>query len=226
MKNVFTLFMFLFIMGTLSAQSEKGRKPFWFEPIDSTRQKEILGEKNRSKTPSFYYELPAREKQIETKEKRQPVLKTRKKGTWRFGGSFGLTFSRGTSINISPQIGYQFNRYFTLGGGVGYNYYRYDEGWYENYKMHYIGLDVYVRLNPIPYLALQIQPEVKRYWGHIGSASYKGDIIPCVLAGAGGTIPLGRTGGISVMFYYDLVQNRYTPYGKNIFYSVGYSFGF
>lgn len=54
----------------------------------------------------------------------------------------------------------------------------------------------------------------------------KSEMVPSLLLGAGGTIPAGNNGGVSIMFYYDVLQSKYTPYGSKIFYSIGYSFGF
>src|SRR5215468_4736768 len=40
-----------------------------------------------------------------------------------FGGNFGLSFSSYfTLINISPQVGYRFSRYFAAGGGPNFIY--------------------------------------------------------------------------------------------------------
>ena len=40
-----------------------------------------------------------------------------------FGGNFGLGFgSNQTSINISPQVGYRFNKYLAAGAGINFVY--------------------------------------------------------------------------------------------------------
>jgi hypothetical protein len=38
------------------------------------------------------------------------------------GGSFNLSIGNYTFINISPQLGYQFNRYFAAGMGINAQY--------------------------------------------------------------------------------------------------------
>ena len=40
------------------------------------------------------------------------------------GGTFGLQFGDYTVINLSPQVGYDFSKYFTFGAGLGYTYYK------------------------------------------------------------------------------------------------------
>lgn len=137
------------------------------------------------------------------------------------GGSFGLSFGNDyTSLNISPQLGYTVNQYFSWGGGVGYSYYRWD---YQREKIsyNYMGFNLFGRVCPISVIALQIQPEIYRMWGN----SIDSRTVPCILAGGGVYIPAGR-GAMSAMIYYDLIQDDYSPYRDQIVYSVGYVFSF
>ncbi len=137
-----------------------------------------------------------------------------------FGGSFGLIFGDYTALNISPQIGYAVNKYFTWGAGIGYSYYKWDE-YPKDISYNYFGFNLFGRVNPVNVLALQIQPEIYRMWGsHVDSQA-----VPCILVGGGFYVPMGR-GAISTMIYYDLVQNTYSPYRDQIIYSVGYVFNF
>ena len=140
-----------------------------------------------------------------------------------FGGALGLSFSKNyTVINIAPQIGYQLNPYFAAGGGVAYNYYGYSYS-PEKWSNNYLGVNLYSRITPVKYLALQIQPEIYRMW-----ASYltESRVVPCMLVGGGVILPVGAGAGISMMFYYDLVQGDYSPYRDQLVYSVGYVFNF
>ena len=134
------------------------------------------------------------------------------------GGALGLSFgSNCTIINIAPQIGCQFDQYFAAGGGLSYNYYG-----YKNWSINYLGLNLYGRITPVKYIALQIQPEIHRMWtANIGSRT-----VPCILVGAGGVIPIGARAGISMMLYYDLVQDNFSPYYDQLIYSVGYVLNF
>ena len=89
--------------------------------------------------------------------------------------------------------------------------------------MNYLGVNVFGRVNPVRYIALQIQPELKGSWGKSYEKKIDFRYVPTMLVGGGGVIPTG-TGSISVMFYYDVIQDQYSPYGKNWVCSVGYSF--
>lgn len=154
-----------------------------------------------------------------------------------FGGNFGLGFGNvSTLINVSPQVGYRFNRYLAAGAGVNFIYssYKYDFGnTFQNYKEQYgvTGLNVFGRVYPIEYAFLQVQPEANYTWlkyhFYDGSPDEKlpNKIVPSLLGGVGAAIPAGR-GYFIVMVQYDLLQNDRSPYGNNAFFNFGYNFGF
>ena len=140
-----------------------------------------------------------------------------------FGGSLGLSFgSNSTIVNIAPQVGYQFNSYFAAGAGFSYNYF-WQSAIPENWSQNYLGFNLYGRATPVKYIALQVQPEIHRMWASYLSESR---IVPCLLVGGGVIMPAGARGGISMMFYYDLIQNEFSPYYDRLIYSVGYVFNF
>lgn len=89
-----------------------------------------------------------------------------------------------------------------------------------------MGLNIFARARVLQYITFQVQPELQRRWGTLDGQTMKSEMVPSLLLGAGGTIPAGNNGGVSIMFYYDVLQSKYTPYGSKIFYSIGYSFGF
>lgn len=139
------------------------------------------------------------------------------------GGSFGLLLGSYTAINISPQVGYAFNGKFSAGGGPVYNYYRYA---YSDLSFQYIGLNIYARYQPIRYLQLQVQPEIYNRWGRQEGVPLGNTVVPVLLLGGGGTIPVTANSGISIMIYYDVVQSEWSPYNRQLFYTIGYNFFF
>jgi hypothetical protein len=153
-----------------------------------------------------------------------------------FGGSFGLGFgSVSTLINISPQVGYRFNKYFAAGAGVNFIYssYKYEYN-YPPYKDQYgvTGLNVFGRFYPIPYLFVQAQPEANYTWGKYKSLDgsfddikLPGKIVPSLLGGVGAAIPAGR-GAFIVMIQNDLIHDERSPYGTRSFFNFGYNIGF
>lgn len=170
-------------------------------------------------------------------DEEEPVKKGFDKDKLFFGGNFGLGFgSVSTLVNVSPQVGYRFNRYFAAGAGINFIYssYKYSySGTGYDYKETYgvTGLNVFGRVYPIEYLFLQVQPEANYVWGkykfYNGEPDLKidGKVVPSLLGGAGGAIPMGR-GAFIVMVEYDLLQNERSPYGNKAFFNFGYNIGF
>lgn len=143
------------------------------------------------------------------------------------GGNFGLQFGDYTVINISPQVGYDLSKYFTVGTGFGYTYYK-DKGYSNNYrvdyKSSYLSYNIFGRIYPIREIVLSLQPEISRMWQTIdyGRESVsETKFVPSLLIGGGFSY-----GGMIAMIQYDLIQDINTPYGNSIFYTVGYCFRF
>jgi hypothetical protein len=148
-----------------------------------------------------------------------------------YGGNFGLGFgSNSTNINISPQVGYRFNKFLAAGAGVNFVYasYKYDWlGYKENYGV--AGLNIFGRVYPIQYILVQLQPELNYVWGKIkynGGAEDAIDsrFVPSLLGGAGAAIPLGQRGALLVMVQYDILQRYLNPYGEKPFLTIGFNF--
>lgn len=152
------------------------------------------------------------------------------------GGNFALNFGNITIVNISPQVGYRFNRFFAAGAGVNgeYTSFRFQDfngrtTSRQNYGV--AGLNIFGRVYPIEQLLLQVQPELNYTWGKEKfygppdiESKLEGKIVPSVLVGGGAAIPAGR-GAFLIMVQYDVLQNERTPYGNKIFYNFGYNIG-
>lgn len=141
-----------------------------------------------------------------------------------FGGNFSLQLGNHTIIGLSPQVGYDFSKYFTAGAGFGYTYFktkRYDYKWNSSY----LSFNLFGRFYPTDFLVVAVQPEISRMWQNItysrGEKISESEFVPSFLIGGG-----FRLGGMIAMIQYDLVQDNNSPYGNNIFYSVGYTFRF
>jgi len=140
------------------------------------------------------------------------------------GGNFSLQFGDYTVIGISPQVGYDFSKYFTAGAGLGYTYYK-DKRRDYKWNNSYLSMDVFARFYPVEYIVLGIQPEVSRMWQNLeyndGTKFSENKFVGSFLIGGG-----LRLAGMIMMIQYDVVQDKNSPYGNNIFYSVGYTFRF
>jgi hypothetical protein len=153
------------------------------------------------------------------------------------GGNFGLTFGDYTLINISPQLGYRFNRYVAAGLGLNGQYVSvkeraYTGDAYSKTTQTVFGLNVFGRVYPIRNIMLQAQPEVNYLYGkqvYYGppKQEYRLDavIAPSLLVGGGLVLPSGR-GEMLITIFYDVLQNENSPYGRRPIYNFGYNIGF
>ena len=168
--------------------------------------------------------VTTRQSSVQTKKKSQSSGIGFDKSKLTFGGNFGLQFGDYTVVNISPQVGYNFSKYFGLGTGLGYSYYKEDYGVGE-YSRHYASYNLYARIYPLQTFVIGVQPEISRMWEKEtirGQEPYKSnEFVPTVLVGAG-----LRYSGMIAMIQYDVVQDKNSPYGNTIVYTVGYSFNF
>lgn len=152
------------------------------------------------------------------------------------GGSFGLSFGSYTLINLSPQVGYRFNKYFSLGLGLNLIYASHKEklNGLDYYKVvqGITGLNLFTRFYPTSKFLLQVQPEANYIFGkqifyQPVKETYKLDaeIVPSFLAGGGLVMPTQK-GEVITTVMYDLLQKPNSPYGNRPIVNVGYNFNF
>lgn len=157
------------------------------------------------------------------------------------GGNFGLSFGDYTFINVSPQVGYRFTNMLAAGIGINGQYTQYRQRWgnqtISRSNLGIAGMNVFGRFYPIQQAFLQVQPEMNYIWGSTKQYdpdlkySINGKILPSLLLGAGGILPMGNAGGLIVMVQYDLLNKSgfqsdpSTPYGSKPFVSIGFNVG-
>lgn len=170
-----------------------------------------------------------------SQETTEPKPKGFDKSRLFFGGNIGMSFGSQTFINLSPQVGYQFNQYFSAGTGINYissSYSIYDYNGDKLYKdsYSYAGLNIFGRVFPISFLFAQVQPEFNYAWGktkfyynNLPDIKLEGAFVPVLLVGVGAAIPAGK-GRMIAMLQYDVIGDKRSPYGKNAFFTFGYNF--
>ena len=149
-----------------------------------------------------------------------------------YGGNIGLGFgSNQTYVNVSPQVGYRFNRFFAVGTGINFIYSKYNYESAFGYKDEYgvVGLNIFGRAYPIEYIFAQLQPELNYTWykqTYINGDTQRDGprFVPSLLVGGGASIPIGRAGAMLIMIQYDLLQQPLNPYGSNAFFTIGFNF--
>lgn len=174
---------------------------------------------------NVYDQRENKRKEQVNSDKVNTTIKTSKFDVRRleFGGSFGLQFGNYTLINISPQVGYRLSNKFSAGVGLGYTYYG-TEIRGEDYKEHFASFNVYGRLYPVNFIVLSVMPEISKMWQtyeYLGGKESYSKFVPSLVVGAG-----IRLGPITAQIKYDVVQDKHSPYGNDLFYSIGYTFSF
>jgi hypothetical protein len=153
------------------------------------------------------------------------------------GGNFGLTFGRYTVINLSPQIGYRFNRFVAAGMGLNLQYASEKEkdmsgNDYSKTSQGITGLGLFGRFYPVQSIFLQVQPEgnyifgrIKYYQPTVQTFKLDTEIVPSFLVGGGYSMPAGR-GQFLTTVLFDVLQRPNSPYGNQPIVNVGYNFSF
>ena len=243
---IFIITIFCCVSVTINAQ-----QPFRYDTIRAGTGRVPMSERS-----AFRYDTIRSTKSNAKTNVRKPVANapTKTKSSFDkkklfFGGNFGLQFGNYTLVDISPQIGYAFSRYASAGLGISYTHINTSFISYYDYKdtRNYAGFNFFGRFYPIPNIVLSVQPEINYFWGSYNNVNvnyysgyyggnnngnyyeqkkYISSIIPAFLVGGGLRIPAGTAGSVLMMVQYDLIQDRYLPYGTSFFYSVGYTFGF
>jgi hypothetical protein len=155
------------------------------------------------------------------------------------GGNFGLAFGDYTLINISPQVGYRFSNLFAAGLGINAQYISVKD-YYTNGQTFsktsegVTGLNIFGRIYPVDEIMIQIQPEANYRFGNIKFYDAGGNlvqktkadavIVPSLLIGGGAVIPSGRGAFIASVFY-DILQDKNSPYGARPIYNFGFNIG-
>ncbi len=152
------------------------------------------------------------------------------------GGTFGLGFGTYTNIDLSPMVGYNFNRHLSGGVGMTYMFYSYRNG-SQSIRGNFYGGRIFTRILPLPdqlpgifihgefesinnerYITKNpyTNPELARAW------------TPAVLVGAGFRQQAGTNSYFTVSVLYNTLDEgtpESTIYGGPLIYRVGFIFG-
>ncbi|NMA75417.1 MAG: hypothetical protein GX963_14995 [Bacteroidales bacterium] len=139
-----------------------------------------------------------------------------------FGGDIGFGISSSYwNANISPQIGYRLTNRFHLGAGISYLHNQSREDDYD-YSENSVGLNLFAHYYPWQRIVLRVKPEIMRTWyssEYNGKKESNDKFVPAVVIGAGLYFR-----PIMLLLNYELIQNRYSSYSKNVFVSVSFIF--
>jgi len=149
-----------------------------------------------------------------------------------FGGDFGLSFGTVTYVRVAPLIGYHVSQNFAVGGGPNYQYLKIEyltPTGQRSAETHIYGMNTFARLFVFDPVFIQTDFELLNLRNSTRNPNNFFDeqktrvTIPVWLVGAGYGQRTGR-GGAMIGFYYDLIGDRNSPYGRNLIIRAGFFF--
>ena len=139
-----------------------------------------------------------------------------------YGGGFGLGGgSGGISISLSPIVGFMVSNRVSLGLGITYRYYKYEDS-FTSYSDNQWGGQVFGRINIIRPLFAMVQYSFLNY-------SYRGDqndrrVVERLPIGLGISQPIGGRSAINITAGYDVLYiDNNGPYGSPWVFAVFFS---
>lgn len=164
------------------------------------------------------------------------------------GGGIGLSFGDYTSVAVTPVVGYRFTDNFSAGIGLGYQYVRIKDFFeverpgfvgvydYYDFKANLFSTSLWARYivwrNLFAHAELEENFMTFKQPGFDQSGS--GNIVeaktkykaPSLLLGGGYRQPIGDRASINFLLLYDVLQDKYSPYGRNPFIKIQVLAGF
>ena len=134
-----------------------------------------------------------------------------------FGGGFGLSGgSWGTSIQLSPIVGYMITSRLSAGVGVSYEYYK-----FGNFDDNRWGGSVFMRVNLFKQIFAYGRYEFLNYSYNYDKNNRR--MIDRLPLGLGLSQPLGRRSSLNFLAAYDVLHEDNGPYGSPWIFSVFFS---
>lgn len=161
------------------------------------------------------------------------------------GGGLSLSLGTYTSVSVSPVVGYRITDNFSAGVGFGYQYLRIKDFFevdnngsleYWDLKANMLSASVWARY--IVWRNLFVHAEFEKNFMTFKSPGFdrggSGNIVeikekyesPCVLVGGGYRTPIGDKSSVNFALLYDVLQDKYSPYGNQPFIRIQFLMGF
>ena len=158
-----------------------------------------------------------------------------------FGGGLGAVFGQVTNVSISPILGYRFNDRLSAGVSLGYTYFRIKDYFQvqnpntfewenKNFVAHSFSTGIWGRVVVFDNVFLHAEPEyfMFRYkdYTFFGYPVKRAQDVPTMLIGGGYRFPVSDRASMVGMLLYDIIQDKYSPYGNTVFFRMGFNVGF
>lgn len=162
---------------------------------------------------------------------KSPKPKIAWKDSLYYGGNVGLQLSSyGSLVDLSPNIGYKFNKYASVGVQAIFTNISIRSNNYI-YKYMFYGGGAFVRLKPLPYLFLQAEYDVLNVPDNFSFVGNKRTIADVYLGGIGLRNQLGPNSCYYALLMYEFIPTpnspyTYGPFGSPLVYRAGFNINF
>ena len=133
-----------------------------------------------------------------------------------YGGDLGLQFGTVTLINVSPQIGYYYTKYTSVGIIASYIYYK-NKMYNPIYTTSMYGGSFFTEAYPLKFIVLhaEIQALNVEYYNSSNLWERTWDI--GILGGGGYRSTFGKKGAMQIMILWNFNQTDSSPFTNPIF---------
>lgn len=157
---------------------------------------------------------------------RGPKPKIAWKDSIYYGGNVGLQFStNGSLLDLSPNVGYKFNKVFSVGlQGIFTNLSIRNNAYTYRYMLY--GGGAFIRVKPLNFLFLQAEYDILSVPDNFSIVSSKRTIADVNLAGIGLRNQMGENSCYYFLLMYEFVPTPNSPYTNGPFGPLVYRGGF
>jgi len=148
-----------------------------------------------------------------------------------YGGNLGIQFTgNGSLIDLSPNVGYKFNKYLSVGlQGIFTNLTVRSSNFL--YKYTFYGLGTFIRVKPLPYLFLQAEYDVLSVPDNFSITKTSRTIADVNLAGLGIRNELSMNSCYYLLLMYEFIPTpnspyTYGPFNSPLVYRAGFNINF
>ena len=164
-----------------------------------------------------------------------------------YGGALGLSLGDYAGVSVTPVLGYRITDNLSAGVGFGYQYVRIKNYFiitdpatqrdsYWDLKANMFAGSVWARY--IVWRDLFVHAEYEHNFMNFKVPGFdpggSGNVVevkenyeaPCVLLGGGYRLPMGDKASVNFTLLYDVLQDKYSPYGNQPFIRIQFLAGF
>jgi len=154
--------------------------------------------------------LPAAGQQPDSTAKEAPAAEPVQRNVF-YGGTIGLSFGNYFRVSVQPLVGYNFNKMFSGGVKLGYEYVK-DSRYNPSVTWNNYGASVFGRLRFIPQAYLHAEFAYVNYGAKTSNLESERVWVPFIYLGAGYIKSISPSTALFIEVLFDVLQDSNSPY--------------